>query len=933
MATAPPSRIDLLLQSVALNGIDFVEVPTSGQPVVRVHFLNLVALSGTVTNPQITGGDTIPTVAVNPIDSTDWSFDPEGRPILQLTAQAVGDFSFYTLSLTSPKLDQYYSTTVFSFRPNCNTNLDCDAPAPPCPPLAGNPPPIEYLAKDFLSFRQALLDFSALRYPQWQERAEADFGMMFLEALSGMADDLSYTQDRVAAEATLQTATQRRSIVRLARLVDYEPRPATSSTVLLQFNVTAGTVAIPAGVPVTGVTPDGQTVVFETGTGLADTSTYPVSQLWNESTNTPSGIAAAFTGYIGGSPSIAASFTGSISGATLTVSSVTGTIAAGQTLMGASIPVAVTITAGLGSTWTLSAGLGTIGSGAMTASVANNILTVTAISAGALAEGQTIQGSGVTATRILGYGPGTTGGVGTYLLDSQRAVASESMTSYAGESIVPYIWDASQVCLQAGDTAMWVAGHGYGFTVGMALLIDTTAQTPADPPIREIVHIVTVAEQTDELLGNPVTYFTWDFSEALQYDHDLTRSLVAGNLIPAAQGARATESFAIQTPPAGSPFMPLAIVRTGPNSTPASFAPMYLYSLANTPLAWLAPDATTSPTPEIMLMGQPTSGSPAQWPWYVNLLQAEQYDAGFTLDRASYIPIATNSDGTISYDYDGDSGDTIRFGDANFGTVPDPGTVFQVTYRTTSGAAGNLAADAVTGFAASYVTSVTNPFAATGGADEEPDLTVQRLAPQKFRANRYNAVLASDYAAAAQTLPWVERAGAVFRWTGSWLTVFTTADPEGSEQISPAEQLQLIQLVNRRRLAGYESYCPAPVYVSVDLEVYVCALATVFNADVQAAVQTALSTAKKPGGSTGFFYVDNFTFGQPLERSALEAAIQSAYGVAGVHDILYRQRGIIVNYIPLPDEVTIQPNQLLRVDNDPSRPERGSLLVYVDGGK
>ena len=44
-----------------------------------------------------------------------------------------------------------------------------------------------------------MLDFSALRYPQWQERSEADFGIMFLEALSAVADELSYTQDRVAA--------------------------------------------------------------------------------------------------------------------------------------------------------------------------------------------------------------------------------------------------------------------------------------------------------------------------------------------------------------------------------------------------------------------------------------------------------------------------------------------------------------------------------------------------------------------------------------------------------------------------------------------------------------------------------------------------------------------------------------------------------------
>src|SRR5271165_5852401 len=117
MAVNLVNRIDFLLQRGSpLNGIDFVEVPTPGQPLLLVHFLNAVALSlpGTVTNPQITSGETIPTVAVNPInDKTDWSFDPEGRPVLQLTAQAVGDFSLYTLSLTSLKLDQYYSAIVF----------------------------------------------------------------------------------------------------------------------------------------------------------------------------------------------------------------------------------------------------------------------------------------------------------------------------------------------------------------------------------------------------------------------------------------------------------------------------------------------------------------------------------------------------------------------------------------------------------------------------------------------------------------------------------------------------------------------------------------------------------------------------------------------------------------------------------------------------
>jgi hypothetical protein len=781
MAT-PKDRVEVLLQSTTQNGIDFVEIASADQRTLRVHFLNNVALSGTVSNPLITGGETIPTIAVNKInDATDWSADAEGRPILTLTAVVAGDFSFYTLSLTSASLDPFFTQSVFSFKATCPSNLDCDAPAPPCPPLVGNPPPIEYLAKDFLSFRQALMDFSALRYPEWQERAEADFGMMFLESLAGLADDLSYTQDRVAAEATLETATQRRSIVRQARLVDYEPRPATSSTVQLQFNVTAG--PIPAGTQVTGVTPDGQTVVFEVGTGLSDQTKYVASPLWNR-------------------------------------------------------------------------------------------------------------------------------------------------------PITPYYWDDSQLCLKTGATEMWVLGQGFGFTVGLPLLIDTMVLASA--PIREVVHVVTVDEEFDALYSQKVTHITWDASEALQYDHDLLNTVVAGNLVPATQGARSTEPFAIDTPPAGNPAMPVAIVRTGPNSTCASFAPMYLYTLGNTPLAWLAPDANTSPLPEISLIGQAPSDPPAPWAWFVNLLDTEQFETGFTLDRARFIPIANNSDGSVSYDYDGDSGDTIRFGDELFGTVPDSGTIFQVTYRTGNGAAGNLAADAITRFnpaTAPFVISVTNPFAATGGADEEPDETVVRLAPQAFRAVRYNAVLASDYAGAAETLPWAERAGTVFRWTGSWLTVFTTADPEGSEQITDPELLGLIQLLNRRRLAGYESYAPSPQYVSFDIEVYVCAQPDAFQGDVEAAVLTALSAVKNPDGTFGFFYLDNFTFGQPLERSALEAAIQNSYGVAGVHCILYRQRGVIVDFIPMPSEVTVKSNQILRVDNDPSRPERGSLRVYVDGGK
>src|SRR6266700_5846201 len=93
-------RRKALLASTTLNGIDFVEIASSDQKTLRVHFLNTVVLQGTITAVEITGGETIPTVVPNPInDANDWAIDAEGRPILTLSVPAPGDFSFYTLTL------------------------------------------------------------------------------------------------------------------------------------------------------------------------------------------------------------------------------------------------------------------------------------------------------------------------------------------------------------------------------------------------------------------------------------------------------------------------------------------------------------------------------------------------------------------------------------------------------------------------------------------------------------------------------------------------------------------------------------------------------------------------------------------------------------------------------------------------------------------
>jgi predicted phage baseplate assembly protein len=270
--------------------------------------------------------------------------------------------------------------------------------------------------------------------------------------------------------------------------------------------------------------------------------------------------------------------------------------------------------------------------------------------------------------------------------------------------------------------------------------------------------------------------------------------------------------------------------------------------------------------------------------------------------------------------------------------IPSDGTAFEVVYRSGGGARGNVAAGAITRLdathaAAASIISVTNPLAAAGGRDEEPDDQVREMAPQRFRATQYRAVRSEDYEHAAMTLPWVQRAGTAFRYTGSWLSVFTAVDPEGSESLPDEGLFEITNLLDRYRLAGYESFALAPRYASLDLGVTVCARPDAFRADVTQAVLAALDGAAHADGTHGFFHPDRFTFGGALERSALEAALQDVPGVEGVVELRYRRRGHTPGFVTMPDSVEVGRDEIVRVDNDPSRPERGSLHVDVRGGK
>ena len=130
MSPDPPARDRrqlLLAPGAILNGIDYIDVAAS-QTQLSVHFLNTVTVKGSLSGSRpvtITGGEVVTSVAVSPIDeTTDWSADSQGRPVLALTVTGPRDFSTYRLTISSGKLDPFFDQAPFSFTVNGPTTLD-----------------------------------------------------------------------------------------------------------------------------------------------------------------------------------------------------------------------------------------------------------------------------------------------------------------------------------------------------------------------------------------------------------------------------------------------------------------------------------------------------------------------------------------------------------------------------------------------------------------------------------------------------------------------------------------------------------------------------------------------------------------------------------------------------------------------------------------
>jgi hypothetical protein len=213
-----------------LNGIDYIEVDCD-QTELTVYFLGRAPEWIEQRHVRIEGGQRerdIRVVGLRIEPAEDDGLDDA----MIVSVDRPGDFSTYRLCILgrneeerpvrSPPtdFDPRYACIDFSFKASCGSDLDCAEP-PACPPPSFAEPEIDYLAKDYSSFRRLMLDRLSLTLPDWRERHAPDMMITLVELLAYVGDHLSYHQDAVAAEAFLETARRRISVSRHARLVDY----------------------------------------------------------------------------------------------------------------------------------------------------------------------------------------------------------------------------------------------------------------------------------------------------------------------------------------------------------------------------------------------------------------------------------------------------------------------------------------------------------------------------------------------------------------------------------------------------------------------------------------------------------------------------------------------------------------------------------------
>ena len=892
-ACSVPARRDKLRQAGTLNGIDYVEVGDDGTSLC-VHLFGDIPQELGVANVRINGGERITglrVLSVNPELESELHDDA----CLRVVLDREGDHTAYRLCLMDaasgndpaswqayPGFDPRYACVSLHFRLDCAKTLDCVDEAPCVSPPA-SAPEINYLVKDYASFRQLFLDRLALNMPAWTERHVPDIGIALVEALAYAADQLSYYQDAVATEAYLGTARRRISVHRHARLVDYRMHEGCNAR------------------------------AFVTLASSNDLSLELANLLLLVP---PPGPAQPRSGIIDADQLAAARAQGALIYEPMPLDDMT------------SFDVVAAHSAIRLHTWgdelcCLPRG-STRATLVDTPSPAPDAPPVVLLAASdAVAPARALKlaaGDLLIFEEVLGPQTGNPADADPAHRHAVRLTdVQTSVDPLDGTLLLEVGWDPCDalpfdLCLSVrtpSPDCAWL--RDVSLARGNVLLVD---------------HGEHVRGQCASSAICTPTGSDGDYP-------GLTAALAA---MPDACTRCATLAEDCWLVPGSTQYGccrcddAVADVRRPPTDTG--------HVLPDAPLTWAEPLPPQAPVCKL-LAREPRRALP-QLTVYGGALDDVLVD-GTPDPRWRWLPqydlLASGPDDRhVAVEIDDDGAAHLRFGDGVLGAQPQAGDFFRTASRIGNGPAGNVGRDSIVWLALkSGVLSADlvprNPLPASGGTAPESLAEVKLYAPGAFRANPLRAIVADDYARFVARAPELQGAAAALEWSGSWYAADVAVDPLGREDLPAGLARNIRAQLERYRRIGHDIEVHAARYVPLRVALFVCVQTDFLRAHVEAELRDRFGAGLRRDGTPGFFHPDRLKLGAPVFPSALLAEAQSVAGVAHVEVACLVRADDAADSVPDDGVLQLAARDIARVDNDPDHPDHGSIRFTLGGGR
>jgi predicted phage baseplate assembly protein len=903
------------------NGIDSVSIGDDRHE-LTVMFFGDTPEGLQPANFRVEGGTRITGIAVTAVTPCPTE-DPEFEGGVRLTVDEVGDLSTYRLCVVDVEgFDPRYCCIDFKFITGCD-DIDC-APICQCPEENYPVIEIDYLAKDYASFRQLMLERLSLTMPQWTERHIPDIGITLVELLAYEADRLSYQQDAAATEAYLHTARLRASVRRHARLVDYPLHDGCAARAWVCVQV-GGDVVLKA-----------DAVQFASGDQIFEPvrredislrhahNTIGIWTWGDHDCCLPVGATSATL--VDGEPCKERELalkSGDVLIFEETVGPRTGA-EADRDLTHRQAVRLMTVTPGNDPLFD------------------QQVLEVTWAREDALRFPLCVNTRGGFECTDLVVG-----------VASGNVVLVEHGGRAPGEPLPVPVQDPTDpgcpepVCFGCQDTAAPARTVHYPpipkrFRPSISR-VGVTQTAPFPPP-----HVATRAQAEwlrgipDRARGRVIALRAKAARQPLwQTDIDYLTTLF---------GPRTLGKVNLS----GDPCTALGILV-------ARFDELLVTKLER--LEELLAHALGG-----CLLSADGEGWEIAQTWGENADDLDPCDPRFfgpatiaTLpEPRDALPAITVTDrwnevwhprrdlldcGPDDRYFVGETDDNgvlhLRFGDNSNGAdfpLPEAGSPPEdaramADYRIGNGTAGNVGAETINRITISDtsgapIDSVRNPLPAAGGTDPEDVAGARIQAPHEARLRQLRAITAQDYADLVARLPGVQRAAATLAWTGSWYEAEVAIDALGTA-VAPDWLLDDVRCsLHRYRKIGHDLSVSAAVLVPLELALCIEVKPDYITGHVRAALLKTLGS-----GPGGYFDPDRLTFGTPIRVSSIVAAAASVPGVLSADvTALERLFGPPGNALDS-GVLTIRPLEVAQLDNDPTRPENGRLDLTVVGGR